>query len=64
LFFKTILVFFNILHLIVINSCIKEISNALTSYKEEVEDRSFPGLEHSFQIQEENWQAFLKLVEK
>jgi 3-methyl-2-oxobutanoate hydroxymethyltransferase len=42
----------------------KEITNALTSYKEEVENRSFPGPEHSFQIPEENWQAFLKLVEK
>jgi 3-methyl-2-oxobutanoate hydroxymethyltransferase len=42
----------------------KEITNALISYKEEVETRSFPDLEHSFQITEENWQSFLKMLEK
>jgi 3-methyl-2-oxobutanoate hydroxymethyltransferase len=42
----------------------KEIVNALTLFKEEVENHSFPSLDHSFQITEENWQAFLKLIEK
>jgi 3-methyl-2-oxobutanoate hydroxymethyltransferase len=40
------------------------IHQALNSYKEEVEAHSFPTAEHSYEINEENWQEFLKLVEK
>ncbi len=36
---------------------------ALSSYKEEVENRSFPQEEHTFSIPEEEWQALLEQLE-
>jgi 3-methyl-2-oxobutanoate hydroxymethyltransferase len=40
------------------------ILKALTEYKEEVETRSFPGPEHSFEITEENWNTLLERLKK
>ncbi len=39
------------------------IGDALTAYKTEVESRTFPAAEHSFTMKDEEWTAFLELVE-
>jgi ketopantoate hydroxymethyltransferase len=38
------------------------ISQALTSYKEEVEQGLFPKEEHTFSISDEEWELFLEQV--
>ncbi len=40
----------------------KEIDQAITAYKEEVESGDFPTREHSFTITEEEWNLFLDLI--
>jgi 3-methyl-2-oxobutanoate hydroxymethyltransferase len=37
-----------------------EIANALTSYRDEVEGKAFPAPEHTVEMSEEEWQAFLE----
>ncbi len=39
------------------------IAEALNNYKDEVESRAFPAPEHSFTMKDEEWDAFLDLVE-
>lgn len=40
------------------------IHQALMDYRNEVESRSFPDAEHSFEMSEEAWQELIKLIEK
>lgn len=40
-----------------------EIGRAITEYREEVETLAFPGPEHSVEMPEEEWQAFLRELE-
>ncbi len=42
----------------------RDIAAALTAYKTDVEQRTFPSAEHSFAIADEEWQQFLEMLDE